>query len=661
MRRLLTCLTSSLFLAACSGGSGPQPICGDDAINQESEQCDRTRLDGKTCADLGFAGGELQCGEDCRFDTSLCTDVLPDCNDGDIDPGEECDGHDLGGASCSTLGFAGGELACTSDCRFDASDCEPFPCGDGSVDAGEQCDGGDLDGWQCADFGFAGGELSCTDDCRLQGTGCSGCSDDAFEPNDDRAGAAALEPGSHELVLCSPGGEEDWFAITLSAGQRLLLELTQGGPEADLDIELLDGSGLVVASSGQPELVEVIDYTSAEGGSHYLRVFVYGDWPGAVSYQLLVVLDPECVEHGECLAPGQVCQDHACVDFICSDSAPCPAGLVCDAGSCVECASAADCPEPDAYLCQQNTCVYSCSEDSFEPNSGKAEAATIAPGALQTGLTLCGDGDEDWFLVDLDELVRYQLTLQFSHAAGDIDVEVFEADDDDVPVAVGYSNDDGELVDFAVASGAAGQYLIRVYQPAGDLAQTYSLGLADQGAVGCAWNGDCTEGEVCLDYACVVPDCTEDADCTAPDRCVANSCVSRPRGDVCDDTIAVTSLPFSDTGVDMAVHRNAIGLAAGACTDWGSGGNDVIYRLDVPAGGYLWVTVDADFDAVVVLLDQCTSSPASCLAGADDTIGPGREQVWWLAGNDTTIYAVIGTPAPLYPQQGSFDITIEVE
>ncbi|MBI3178840.1 MAG: hypothetical protein HYZ27_04225, partial [Deltaproteobacteria bacterium] len=39
------------------------------------------------------------------------------CGDGAIDPGEECDGGNLGGATCVGLGFSGGTLSC-SNCIF---------------------------------------------------------------------------------------------------------------------------------------------------------------------------------------------------------------------------------------------------------------------------------------------------------------------------------------------------------------------------------------------------------------------------------------------------------------------------------------------------------------------------------------------------------------
>ncbi|MFH2008630.1 MAG: DUF4215 domain-containing protein, partial [bacterium] len=67
----------------------------------------------------------------------------PVCGDGVIDPGEECDGSVLGGATCQGRGFDNGALACGDGCTFDETGCFDDPrCGDGNVDAGEVCDDG---------------------------------------------------------------------------------------------------------------------------------------------------------------------------------------------------------------------------------------------------------------------------------------------------------------------------------------------------------------------------------------------------------------------------------------------------------------------------------------------------------------------------------------
>jgi hypothetical protein len=53
------------------GGGDPPAECGNN-VQEGSEECDGTDLNGQTCNDRGFDGGALKC-TDCQFDTSDCT------------------------------------------------------------------------------------------------------------------------------------------------------------------------------------------------------------------------------------------------------------------------------------------------------------------------------------------------------------------------------------------------------------------------------------------------------------------------------------------------------------------------------------------------------------------------------------------------------------
>lgn len=147
------------------------PFCGDGTRNA-TEICDGEDLGGATCVTLGvLGGGILGCAEDCRrFDLTQCAQ---DCGDGLASGSEECDGQDILGASCEEAGFHPGTVTCAPDCTLRYGGCGGH-CGDGIVQAtfGESCDGTDLASATCADVGYYEGTLACDGACAFDTTGC---------------------------------------------------------------------------------------------------------------------------------------------------------------------------------------------------------------------------------------------------------------------------------------------------------------------------------------------------------------------------------------------------------------------------------------------------------------------------------------------------------
>jgi hypothetical protein len=47
------------------------------------------------------------------------------------------------------------------------------PCGNGVIDGGENCDGADLGGKTCASLGYSSGALSCSATCGVITSGCT--------------------------------------------------------------------------------------------------------------------------------------------------------------------------------------------------------------------------------------------------------------------------------------------------------------------------------------------------------------------------------------------------------------------------------------------------------------------------------------------------------
>ncbi len=64
------------------------------------------------------------------------TATVPGCGDTAIGVGEQCDGSNLGGSSCSSLGFTGGSLSCTSACTFNTISCTSGSPGGGGGGGG---------------------------------------------------------------------------------------------------------------------------------------------------------------------------------------------------------------------------------------------------------------------------------------------------------------------------------------------------------------------------------------------------------------------------------------------------------------------------------------------------------------------------------------------
>lgn len=124
--------------------------CGDGALN-DGELCDPAQVKDPNfyqCAKYTqfYAAGLMTCTKDCFFDLSQCKTKAQQYNNGVREPGELCDGADLHGQTCMSLGFGGGgTLACGAQGAFNTSGCVSGvvtgnTCGNNHVDPGEQGD-----------------------------------------------------------------------------------------------------------------------------------------------------------------------------------------------------------------------------------------------------------------------------------------------------------------------------------------------------------------------------------------------------------------------------------------------------------------------------------------------------------------------------------------
>lgn len=189
------------------GGSGGPVTCGDGIANG-GESCDGEDLGGQTCADFGFEEGTLVCDSECN----ILTDGCRICGDDMLAASELCDGTNLGGETCVSQGFGGGTLQCDPECDgFITTGCSPLPsCGDGVRNGGEQCDGADLGGATCQTLGFDTGSLGCNAgscthntanceflDCGSQGDFC------LFDPDNPQGTCCPPGVGGNLLGICA--------------------------------------------------------------------------------------------------------------------------------------------------------------------------------------------------------------------------------------------------------------------------------------------------------------------------------------------------------------------------------------------------------------------------------------------------------------------------
>jgi hypothetical protein len=199
----------ALAVAGCGGDDGGAPVtpvCGDGVADP-----------GEDCAT-------------CPADVTGCEDPDPVCGNGVAEDGEACDGDDLAGATCASLGFSAGPLAC-GDCAVDASACcNDFCVGDVSECMGDvartcvtQASG--CRAWQVTDCA-AGGDV-CDDSGAAAACVCI-----------DRcpsAGFARCDGTQAETCVMEADGCLDWRLDMDCATQSLACAVAPEGPVCVVD------------------------------------------------------------------------------------------------------------------------------------------------------------------------------------------------------------------------------------------------------------------------------------------------------------------------------------------------------------------------------------------------------------------------------------------
>ncbi|HRV17952.1 MAG TPA: hypothetical protein P5317_08070, partial [Myxococcota bacterium] len=662
--------------------------CGNGEID-EGEQCDGANLNEQTCETQGFDGGTLSCTAACQFDTSGCADAPADCGNGEIDEGEQCDGANLNEQTCETQGFDGGTLSCTAACQFDTTGCTKIgpDCGNGEIDEGEQCDGANLNSQSCETQGFDGGTLSCTAACQFDTTGCTtiekaGVGEPCTRNIECESDFCLTEkaqgfPSGYCAAPCNEDGTcDDANAICVDVGEYLCLRSCAPGGSDCRDaykcVGLGEGAGACWPACTEDSQCTTTGDCNNQGFCE-TQCTDDADCQAGMACGLEGVCEPidHCVTQGcndpegslYCHEASGYCYDDACLDNPCDS-------LANASGVCERQYDDYRCGCVDEYVWDRaaGACIASeCNAidlGTFEgtriEQTGDTCNGTSIYDAGGSGVTNC-TGYPSW-----DKELVYKLTVPAGEAVEvhmeptgfDASLWVTTSCDDflglecvvgaDDPETVLIYNDTTEDQTYYIIADAyrnCGEFTLSVSKP-----PHCGNGIVD-GDDQC--DGDDFDEQTCAGLGYVgggTLGCTQDCkfdtsgcifDCQAVKLGTFSSSITRDNQDTC----ASTSL------------YNARGAGTG-CTDYPTNGNEIVYELVVPAGqGGIVAVEPTGFDAAIWVTTSCDDLLGTqCIVGVDKKGHDGREELDLVNDGDSpqTYYIVVDA----YSRCGTFNLTI---
>ncbi len=251
-----------------SGGEGGANLC-DNGVLDPGEDCEGSDLGGKSCLDLGFSNPDgMVCNDLCQIDASGCKAT---CDGQLLEPGEPCDGTALGAETCIDFGYGTpGVLSCSPTCEYDTSGCVAV-CDGLIAEPGEMCDGADLFGKDCTNLGFVNAPgLVCSPDCMsFEASGCqSVCGNGVQEPFE-------CEGNPPLGQVCTPTCD---FKHTLVINE---IFYDRSGTDTGTFIELKGAAGLDLAGYS-------LKFLDGADGSEYAAELALSGTVGQSGYFLVV-------------------------------------------------------------------------------------------------------------------------------------------------------------------------------------------------------------------------------------------------------------------------------------------------------------------------------------------------------------------------------------
>lgn len=174
-------------------------------------------------------------------------------------------------------------------------------------------------------LGFAGDENAYHLRAELSPGSC--CLDDAGEDDDTRATSRpAATDGTFDGTICP--SDDDYIGVSVAGPSTIDATIVFTPSMGDLDLELLDPSGAVIAFSRGATDTESITKDVTDAGAYTLRVYGFRDSRGDYLGDVQVMTRTTCATSAECPSD-QVCDGSGCVPRSCSSASTCPSGMGC--------------------------------------------------------------------------------------------------------------------------------------------------------------------------------------------------------------------------------------------------------------------------------------------------------------------------------------------
>jgi hypothetical protein len=547
---------------------GGEAECGNN-IRETGEQCDGNDFDGESCSSVFDSNweGYLDCyasgtTNECTLDTSGCFQS-PECDDD-----EDCDGDDF----CNDEGF----------CQD--PDVNGPVCGNNIKEDGEACDGNKFGGETCESMIGAGwaGSLYCDDYCVVDTYGCY----DTSGGNGGGGGGGGGGSGGGDGGGSGGGTEGCIFNFECLGNQ-----ICEGGvcvdppitpPECTSDSDCVGDQICDDGDCVEPEYECTFDF----------------DCPGNK-----ICEDRECVDPPDqgCNSDLECPNDEVCIGGLCAPGSECtfdfdcPGDEICDKGECVnpptqKCTSDLDCPGNE--ICVSNLCVSppaecvfdeDCSEDEICDDNECVNPPTECIFDFQCpGDKICEDnkcvfppGEGCTFDLDCpgDEICENGNCLLPTECSGDIDCPGQK-------ICINNS-----------CVSPPGDCLFDIDCPGDKICED---GQCIDSSYECISDTDCYGTEVCINWSCVEPEseCNHDWDCPGDQECVAGNCISPGNG----------SIEYCVTNDDCTQGRTCI---EGICSD-----NDI---FDCEGSGYFCMSsIDCEGSILSSYSDSCFSPFICC-------------------------------------------------